>query len=1078
MFHALRPLSRLLLLPLLFLLAAFPPGLQGREYRSYDGTGNNVDNPQWGSAGQPFLRYLNHWPRYQNDNSSMVNTTNARTLSNALAALYPKRMNTRFLNDIHTAWGQFIALDLFMPLPNASDPADIAVPACDPWLDRLCNGHASQPFHRSAYTVQGSGRQQLNNVSGFLDGSVVYGTDSVRAAALRTFVGGLMKNNSAGEPPLNTADLHQHNPLCFNATALRMTGDPRGNISPQVLALISLFIREHNRYCQLLAASNPTWDDETLYQEARRRVIAHIQFITFNEYLPILIGGALVLYSGYNASVDPSIENFFATAASQYSIAMINGEVMRLTKDYVASPGGHIPLRQAVYNPAVGLQDGVEPVLRGMLFNLQGKVETNVDDDARNHWLENPGVAPPRDLLALTIQQGRDHGLLTYNEMRQLYGLSNVTWATLTTDTKLSKALQGVYPSINQVDALVGALAEVASRGVVGSLTVASLKEQFLRLRAGDRFWYENDQFDNSELGTIQTTSLTDILNRNTGVDWPYDLIFYRSDAQADGGFFQTPLAVSTDLEAQYNFSLQLSGSFWLYWSVDYTQQIIRFAANIRASGYIGLGFLEQSSDRAPGSYMSHVDNVCGRFVNGTSVVEDYYSYDLGAPSLDTALGCTSDVLDASLEVAGGVRTLRFSRRFVTVDSTAARGRLLDSDDAVKKAQVVYCDVEFTMGQEYSIPWGFHPTSDAWTYHGAYRGVGNAVLVPYTKSSSSGTARSNGLQASSAVIWIAIGIGIGVLILALLITVTFMRHQKQKRLQNAPRSSPFCLMFTDIEQSTLLWSTDPVVMAELIEAHNAIIRRVITQHKAYEVKTIGDSFMIAVQSPTAAVRIATSIQLELYRYDWSPAVLGLLRKVFPTAFDLDAPLDLSHSVCRSLWNGPRVRIGMHYVAPDSRIAVELDRTSGRFDYFGPPVNTTARVESAASGGQILASSELIAACPELHADATVVVQSLGPIVVKGITQPVDVHQISPLHLADRVFPSLVTTSTFNLDSAPKLSTALPDQPDISVSVSKTDLPGSLRSPCSSHSELLSLPGSATMQFLVQKLLIEEMESQV
>lgn len=44
---------------------------------------------------------------------------------------------------------------------------------------------------------------------------------------------------------------------------------------------------------------------------------------------------------------------------------------------------------------------------------------------------------------------------------------------------------------------------------------------------------------------------------------------------------------------------------------------------------------------------------------------------------------------------------------------------------------------------------------------------------------------------------------------------------------------------------TQLWSTDPVVMGELIEHHNAVIRCVIARHKAYEVKTIGDSFMIA-----------------------------------------------------------------------------------------------------------------------------------------------------------------------------------------------------------------------------------------
>lgn len=507
--------------------------LAAPEYRSIDGTGNNQLDGDLGSTDQQLIRLAT--PEYGDGISAPAgdDRLSARDVSNELAAQETTAVNDRGLTDITWLWGQFLDHDISISEgATPTEELNIEVSADDAEFDPLGSGDVEIEFNRTVFDPEtgadaANPRQQINQITAFIDGGMVYGSDEVRQDELRTFAGGRLRVSDGDLLIYNDNDLpNQDGGLSVEEQFL--AGDVRANENIALTAMHTLWVREHNRIADGLLAAGATLTDEQVYQQARSLVTAQIQAITYNEFLPALFGTDVIGdYAGYDPDVDPSIANEFSTAAYRFGHTMLSEEILRLNNDGSVIDAGNIALLDAFFSPEEIADHGIDSVLLGVTAQVANEVDTMIVDDVRNFLFGPPG-AGGLDLAALNIQRGRDHGLADYNTTRVAAGLDAVTeFSDITSDVQLQQRLELVYGTVDNIDLWVGGLAEDHVAGSsMGETFQAIIADQFARLRDGDRFWYENI-LDGEQLNLVESTTLADVIERNTTVAGLQDNVFF-----------------------------------------------------------------------------------------------------------------------------------------------------------------------------------------------------------------------------------------------------------------------------------------------------------------------------------------------------------------------------------------------------------------------------------------------------------------------------------------------------------------------------------------------------------------------
>ena len=285
-------------------------------------------------------------------------------------------------------------------------------------------------------------------------------------------------------------------------------------------ALQTLFVREHNYQVDQLKSQHPNWTGDQLYQQAKAITTAEIAHITYSEFLPHLLGqNAIPAYKGYDPTVDPTISEEFEGAAYRFGHSIVS-DAIESVNNAGATTSAQLLKDVFFRSPASFISaGGADGLLRHLADDISNPLDTHIVDDLRNFLADPPDVM---DLAAINIQRGRDLGLGTLNETRVALGLAPYTsFSQITSDPQTAAALKQAYGSVDKVDLWTGGLAENHSPGAaIGPTFGKIIADQFTALRDGDRLYYQNQGFDSKTLASINQTTLSDIITRDS--DTPY----------------------------------------------------------------------------------------------------------------------------------------------------------------------------------------------------------------------------------------------------------------------------------------------------------------------------------------------------------------------------------------------------------------------------------------------------------------------------------------------------------------------------------------------------------------------------
>ncbi|HEX8463632.1 MAG TPA: peroxidase family protein [Abditibacterium sp.] len=355
-----------------------------------------------------------------------------------------------------------------------------------------------------------------------IDLSPLYGLNSRHTRLIRSGQGGKLKSqliNGEEYPPYHfdengeVKDEFRDLPIVLPAEMnpalkphLFAMGGDRANVQIGYVMLNTLFLREHNRICEVLKSHNPAWDDERLFQTARNILIVVLINIVVEEYIN---------------HISPYHFHFFGdtTAFSDQKWYRQNWICLEfnllyrwhsLVPDAVALGGEEIGLEKTLWNNDLITSRGLGKCFEDASLQPAGEI-----------GLFNT----PRFLLEVeraSICQGRLANLASYNDYREICGYPRVTdFDQISARPEVQQGLKRVYGHVDNIEFYVGLFAEdtrpnAAVSSLIGRLVAVDAFSQALTNPLLAENVFNEQTFSPQGLEIIKNTkTLSDILHRN-----------------------------------------------------------------------------------------------------------------------------------------------------------------------------------------------------------------------------------------------------------------------------------------------------------------------------------------------------------------------------------------------------------------------------------------------------------------------------------------------------------------------------------------------------------------------------------